>query len=181
MTGLQSYRWLLGIAVLLGQVWGQNAIPLATPEALKGSDAVRAMELANAWGAQGFPVQSFVTPQAVHFRFSNGQQAQVPLPADRMVVAIAPYITRTHPCKVHYMSSCQGELVQIPVRVVVSSTEGKEVFRGTLQTLENGFLELWLPRNQIYRLSLEAMGRRASGLISTFNHSDTCITTLQLR
>lgn len=44
-----------------------------------------------------------------------------------------------------------------------------------------GFLELWLPRNQTYQLRLEAMRRSTNGLISTFNNSDTCITTLQLR
>jgi hypothetical protein len=139
------------------------------------------MELANAWGIQGAPVQSFVTPQAVHFRFPDGRDLQVALPADRMLVSIAPYITRTHPCRVHFMSGCQGELVLTPVQVVATNQEGQVVFRGTVRTLENGFLDLWLPRNQTFQIRLEARGRSVSGQISTFNNSDTCITTLQLR
>lgn len=181
MIRSRKYLWLIGLLMLLGLVWGQNRVPQPSPEALKGVDAVRAMELANAWGMQKASVQSYVTPQRIHFSFSNGQKWQVALPADRMVVAIAPYITRTHPCKVHYMSSCQGELVQTSARVVATNAEGKEVFRGTVKTLENGFLELWLPRNQSYQLSLEVLGRSVTGLISTFSNSDTCITTFRLR
>jgi hypothetical protein len=177
----QKLHWLIGLFVLLGMALAQTSTPQPSPAALRGVDAVRAMELANAWGIQGAPVQSFVTPQAVHFSFADGQKLQVALPADRMVVSIAPYITRTHPCKTHYMSSCRGELVLTPVQVVATNQEGRVVFRGTLRTLENGFMDLWLPRNQTYQIRLEAGGRSVSGQISTFNDSDTCITTLQLR
>jgi hypothetical protein len=177
----QKYRWLIGLFVLLGVAQSQASIPQPSPAALRGVDAVRAMELANAWGIQGAPVQSFVTPQAVNFRFPNGQTLQVALPADRMLVSIAPYISRTHPCVVHFMSGCRGEMVQVPVRVVVTNQNGQAVLSQTLRTLENGFLDLWLPRNQTYQIRLEARGRSVSGQISTFNDSDTCITTLRLR
>lgn len=171
---------LYTLSFVLGLSLAQSPIPQPSLESLKGKDAVRAMELANAWGTAKAPVQSFVTPQAVNFDF-GGQKAQVALPADRMVVAVAPYINRTHPCKTHYMSSCQGELVGTAVEVRATNREGKEVFKGSVKTLENGFLELWLPRNQSYQITLKAKGLSATGLISTFNNSDTCITTFQLR
>ena len=170
---------LYTLSLVLGLSLAQSPIAQPSLEALKGIDAVRAMELANAWGAAKAPVQSFVTPQAVNFEV-GGQKAQVALPADRMVVAVAPYISRTHPCKTHYMSSCQGELAGTAVEVRVTQN-GKAVIKGTVKTLENGFLELWLPRNQSYQLTLKAKGLSATGLISTFNNSDTCVTTFQLR
>jgi hypothetical protein len=170
---------LYALGLVLGLALAQSPVPQPSLEALKGIDASRAMELANAWGVAKAPVQSFVTPQAVNFEI-GGKKAQVALPTDRMVVAVAPYINRTHPCKTHYMSSCQGELAGTLVEVQVTQN-GKEVIKGTVKTLENGFLELWLPRNQSYQLNLKAKGLSATGLISTFNNSDTCVTTFQLR
>lgn len=153
------------------------AQPAPSPKALVGDDAKQAMALANAWGAQ---VQSYVTTEAVVFKFP-GQTIQVALPRDQQVVAIAPYISQTHPCNTHYMSSCRGELAEVPVRVLARTADGKTIFSGTLKTQANGFVELWLPRNLDLKLSLEANDKRAEGLISTHKNSDTCITTFQLR
>lgn len=175
-------RARLGLSTLclaLSLALAQSPVPQPSLEALKGIDAVRAMELANAWGVAKAPVQSFVTPQAVNFEI-GGRKAQVALPADRMVVAVAPYVSRTHPCKTHYMSACQGELAGTLVEVRV--TQGsKEILKGTVKTLENGFLELWLPRDQTYQLTVRAKGLSATGPISTFATSDTCVTTFQLK
>jgi hypothetical protein len=78
------------------------------------------------------------------------------------------------------MSSCQGELIGQFVKVAVKTIEGKSVFKGTVQTLENGFFELWLPREKNLEIKVEMQTKKALTLISTFQTSDTCITTLQL-
>lgn len=160
---------LLTLTVALGQ-------PAPNPQALDGVDAREAMRLANAWGGQ---VRSYVTPDAVHFAFPE-RTVQVPL-REQMVVAIAPYVEQTHPCKTHYMSSCRGELAGVPVKVVARASDGRILFGGTVKTLPNGFFELWLPRNLEVSLTLEAQGKRAQGSIATFSNSDTCVTTLRLR
>jgi hypothetical protein len=147
----------------------------------KGLNHLEAMALANAWGRAKAPVQSFVTPKAIEFKFEADRKASVTLPKDQMVVAIAPYINRTHPCKTHFMSSCQGEMIKQAVKVNVQSANGKTVFVGTVNTLENGFLELWLPRELNLVIHLEALGKKVSGQISTFASSDTCVTTLRLQ
>lgn len=150
-----------------------------TPESLIGVDAYEAMTLANAWF--GSPVTSYVTPQAVHFVFENEQEVTVPLPEDEMLVSVAPYLEHTHPCRTHFMSGCQGELVDVPVHVTVTRQGGTVVFDETVHTMQNGFLDLWLPRDGIFILHMEALGREVSGMIGTLQDSNTCVTTFQLQ
>jgi hypothetical protein len=74
-----------------------------TPAALDATDAREAVQLANAW--KGGDVTSYATPQAVRFEFPDGTEVQVPMPADEMLVSVAPYRSRTHPGTTPYMSS----------------------------------------------------------------------------
>jgi hypothetical protein len=181
---MNTRRWFLvgiGLALLGFAVAQTRPLPAPTPSAVAGLTALEAMGLANAWGRAGAKVQSFVTPQAVQFKFEGGGTASIALPKDKMVVAIAPYINRTHPCKTHFMSGCQGELTNVLFQVTVRSGDGKTMFNGAVRTLENGFLELWLPRELNLSVTLEGQGRSVTGAISTFASSVTCVTTLQLR
>jgi hypothetical protein len=136
------------------------------------------MHLANSW--KGLDVMSFVTPQAVHIVFREGIEVVVPLPEDQMVVAVAPYLVHTHPCATHYMSSCQGELVGTPVHVQVTAQDGTVIVDEVMTTLPNGFIDLWLPRDQVLELQLRLDGYYARGMITTFADSNTCITTFRL-
>lgn len=60
------------------------------------SDAVQAMALANQWKWTNSDIVTHVTPQEVTFEFPDNTVKKVALPADKMVVAIAPYLTYTH-------------------------------------------------------------------------------------
>lgn len=149
-----------------------------SPAGLQGMGPVEALALANEW--KGNDVTSFITTQAINFEFPGGDTASVRLPADKMVVAIAPYISQTHRCEIHYVSGCQGELVGVPVDVVVRLADGTTVVDDTIQTMANGFIELWLPRNTEVSISLTARGKFVDGTIEMFADSRTCITTLRL-
>lgn len=168
------------LALLLTATFGVAVAQVAapTPAALAGVDAVAAVELANAW--KGADVTSFVTPRAVHFVFPGGQEAVIPLPDEVMLVSVAPYLDRTHPCATHYMSGCQGELASVPFHVRAVAEDGSVVIDEVRTTGANGFLDLWLPRGQQVELTLEADGYGAVGLVGTDGDSPTCITTLQL-
>ena len=152
--------------------------PTPSPDALAGLDAYAAVELANAW--KGSDVTSFATSQAVHFAFPNGTEIQVPMPEDEMFVSVAPYVNQTHPCTTHYMSGCQGELVGVPMRVRAALPDGTVVLDDVIATGANGFLDLWLPRDQAIVLSVSVDGYAADGLLTTTGDSATCITTMQL-
>ncbi|MBW2064774.1 MAG: CueP family metal-binding protein [Deltaproteobacteria bacterium] len=58
---------------------------------------------------------------------------------------------------------------------------GEVLVDSTVETLRNGFFELWLPRNRRILLTIRADGRSAVGMIGTFDDSKTCITTFRLR
>jgi hypothetical protein len=54
------------------------------------------MVIANQWKWSKQDIKSYVTPWEVVFKFSNGKVKRVPLSAEKMLVAVAPYINQTH-------------------------------------------------------------------------------------
>jgi hypothetical protein len=159
----------------------RSASPRIGPELLEGLNARKALALANKWGTATPEVESFVDTEAVNVTFKkSGKTVEIPLPADQLVVAFAPYISKTHPCEIHYMSGCQGELIETPVKVTATLADGAVLLDEEITTMKNGFLELWLPRNQEITVTMEARGRKAAGTIGTFPDSNTCITTFHL-
>ena len=176
---------IIGAAVVLaliaaGLAGADSALP--TPRALHGLDAAQAIEVANEWGRDASDrVTSYLTTEAVTFEFTDGTTASIELPENRVMLAIAPFANHTHTCAVHYFSSCQGELVNLPVDVRAVATNGTPLFSGQLRTLANGFLELWLPKNQSVELTLSAFGFESREVVSTAPGAPTCITTMQLR
>jgi hypothetical protein len=63
---------------------------------LETIDAVEAMAIANAWKWSRTDVTTSVTAREVVFKFSDGTQKKIPLPEDKMLVAVAPYVRKTH-------------------------------------------------------------------------------------
>ena len=59
-------------------------------------DAFEAMALANQWKWSHKDVRSSVTAREVVFKFPDGTVKKIPLPEDRMLVAVAPFIRQTH-------------------------------------------------------------------------------------
>jgi hypothetical protein len=63
---------------------------------LNNVDAIQAMAIANQWKWTKKEVKSYVTPRGVIFMFPDRKLKGIPLPEDKMIVAVAPYIRRTH-------------------------------------------------------------------------------------
>jgi hypothetical protein len=57
---------------------------------------VEAMAIANEWKWTRKDVKSFVNAYEVVFEFTDGTRQVIPLPQDWMLVAVAPYIRKTH-------------------------------------------------------------------------------------
>ncbi|UCF90412.1 MAG: CueP family metal-binding protein [Desulfobacterales bacterium] len=70
---------------------------------------------------------------------------------------------------------------QIKLNVKAVDEAGNVLIDRPVATLKNGFMELWFPRHRTINLTLEGRNRSASAVISTFDGSDTCITTMQLK
>ncbi len=63
---------------------------------LNNIDAIQAVAIANQWKWSKKNIKSYVTPREVVFKFSNGKTKRIPLPKEKMLVAVAPYVNRTH-------------------------------------------------------------------------------------
>ncbi len=100
-----------------------------SPRMLDGLSPEAAMDLANTWGLSSDEnkVNIWTTSREIHFVFPDGSKRIVALPPDRMVVSVAPYIIKTHPCKQHTPSGCQGELANTPVELRAVTADGKVI------------------------------------------------------
>ncbi len=103
------------------------------------------------------------------------------LPKDKFYVSVAPYINQTHPCANHSLTGCQGELINQKVRVKIVDKAGKEIVNKEVVTYSNGFLGLWLPKNVEGTITVYYGEKKASTVITTYNNSQTCLTTLKLQ
>ena len=78
------------------------------------------------------------------------------------------------------MTGCQGEMVEEEFDVYIEDTEGNLILDETLKSQSNGFIDLWLPRDKTYRITIAHDGKTVKSEFSTFKNDDTCITTMQL-
>lgn len=123
-----------------------------------------------------------VRPGQLQLSDDQGREASLPLPDDAFYLSVAPYVSQTHECHFHSLTTCKGELGDTPVHVTVTDRDtGQVVVDEVLTTFDNGFVGLWLPRGIEATLTISTDGRSATTAISTSGDEDpTCLTTLQL-
>lgn len=102
------------------------------------------------------------------------------LPKDVFFVSIAPYIQDTHECAIHNLTGCRGELVNEEFDIYIEDSEGNIITNKKMKSLSNGFIDLWLPRNETYDVTIQYEGKKVESIISTFENDNTCITTMKL-
>ncbi len=102
------------------------------------------------------------------------------LPNDQFFVSIAPFVNQTHPCAVHSLTGCQGELVLEEFDVLIEDEKGAVIKDETMQSFANGFIDVWLPRDQKFNVTIIKDGKKAVSQLSTFQGDNTCVTTMQL-
>lgn len=112
---------------------------------------------------------------------ADGVETTLDMPEDSFYVSIAPYLTQTHDCFFHSLTTCQGELAGADVQVtVVDDATGETVLDEQTTTYENGFVGLWLPRDMTGTLTVTHDGTSVESPITTDADSATCLTTLKL-
>lgn len=102
------------------------------------------------------------------------------LPTDEFFVSIAPFVNETHPCDIHSLTGCQGELVEEEFNVHIVDANGNVILEETKKTEANGFIDLWLPRDDTFTVTITQDERETNAEITTFEGDNTCITTMQL-
>lgn len=103
------------------------------------------------------------------------------IPKDKFYLSVAPYINQTHPCANHSLTGCQGELINKKIRVEIVDKKGNVIVNKEVETYKNGFFGLWLPKNIEGTIKVYYGEKSASTLITTYNDSETCLTTLKLQ
>ncbi|WP_245851204.1 CueP family metal-binding protein [Brachybacterium vulturis] len=121
-----------------------------------------------------------VMPDRVDLSDAAGREASIPLPEGEAYVSVAPFVDATHECFFHSLTTCLGELQQQSLEVHLTTTDGEVLLDQSLTTAPNGFLGLWLPRDQQFTLTLTHDGASASTPLATDSEAPTCLTTMQL-
>lgn len=78
------------------------------------------------------------------------------------------------------MTGCQGELVEKEFDVYIEDEDGNVVIDKKMKSQQNGFIDLWLPRDEKFKTKIGYNGKTAESEISTFENDATCITSMQL-
>lgn len=123
-----------------------------------------------------------ITADALILTDQHEHTAEVALPSDVIYVSVAPYQSRSHDCYYHSPTSCVGELRNTDVDVLVTDSEtGETIFDENMQTFDNGFVGLWLPRDIEATITITHGGQAVTSTISTAgDDAQTCITTMRL-
>ena len=107
-------------------------------------------------------------------------QASLPLPEDKFYLSIAPYLSRTHDCFNHSLTTCTGELSQEDIHVTITDDEGNELVNEDTTTFDNGFIGYWLPADKKGTITIEQDGKTGEVPLDTSDEGGTCVTTLQM-
>lgn len=125
-------------------------------------------------------VTASITSHELIVTDNNNKETSYDLPDEEFFVSITPFVEETHPCAIHSLTGCQGELVDKEFDVFIQDEDGNVIVDETMTSLANGFIDLWLPRNKTFQVKIEHEGKTVESEISTFKGDNTCITTMQL-
>jgi hypothetical protein len=79
------------------------------------------------------------------------------------------------------LAGCQGELVNEEFDVYMEDSKGNVIVDETLTSGANGFIDLWLPRDEKFVTKIQYAGKTVESEIYTYEKDPTCITTMQLQ
>lgn len=136
-------------------------------------------EMVNEYSAGNFgDEQASITSTELIIQ-ENDEEKRYELPENEFFVSIAPFINQTHPCGDHSLTGCQGELANEDFEITITDADGNVVFDETRNAGNNGFVDLWLPRDQTYQVLVKHDGKTVESEVSTFEEDGTCVTTMQ--
>lgn len=159
-----------------------DAAELLAPLDLEGFDTRAVIDALEELPVDQRPgdLMASVRPDALLLKDAAGREASLPMPADVFYASIAPFVTQSHDCFFHSLTTCRGELASTAVAVTIVDADGAVIVDETVTTNDNGFAGFWLPRDLDGTITITADGRAATAPLTTTADDPTCITTLQL-
>src|SRR5699024_11935713 len=89
----------------------------------------------------------------------NEEETAYDLPEDEFFVSIAPFVNETHECTIHSLTGCQGEMVNEDFDIHIENLSGEVILDEKKQTEANGFVDIWLPREDTYDVTIIKDGK----------------------
>ena len=111
----------------------------------------------------------------------NGVETKIKLPKDEFFVSIAPYYEKTHECVTHFLTKCLGELKNEVFLVEIKNEKGEMIVSEEITSTARGWIDLWLPRDQTFDVTLTHNGTTKTMAITTFSTSKTCVSDFLLK
>ena len=122
-----------------------------------------------------------VLPNGVQLQPGQADETFLPVESDDFYLSIAPYVSQTHPCSFHSLTTCVGEMQNVPVELNITDAKtGEVVLAEQRTTADNGFVGVWLPRNGEFKVSVKSEQGVAEQIVTTGQNDPTCLTTMQL-
>ncbi|MFC7680387.1 CueP family metal-binding protein [Paenibacillus sp. GCM10028914] len=121
-----------------------------------------------------------ITSQELMVVHEDSTETTFSLPDDEFFVSIAPFENETHPCEIHSLTSCRGEMANEEFNIYIEDNDGNVVMNQAIKSQPNGFIDLWVPRDKELSIKISQDGKTAESEITTFEQDNTCITTMQL-
>jgi hypothetical protein len=99
---------------------------------------------------------------------------------DMFWLSVGPYQNNTHTCIDHNVLSCDAEFKGKNIMFHIKSQDSSFEMNGSGFTTSQGWLDLYLPKNQKYTAEFEVEGLKGSGILTTAADSPTCISTIRV-
>lgn len=126
-------------------------------------------------------LRASVRADALQLSDNSGHSASVTMPSDAFYLSFAPYVSKTHDCTYHSLTTCKAELGNKTMHVTITSSDGTKIVDKDLTSADNGFIGVWLPRGITGTLTVNYDAKSATQQISTAKADDpTCLTTAHL-
>ncbi|WOF24331.1 CueP family metal-binding protein [Microbacterium betulae] len=112
---------------------------------------------------------------------SDGEEISVPVPEGQHHLSVAPYVSSTHDCYYHSLTTCTGELGGEEVTVRIVDDESGEVYVDESTALhDSGYIGFWLPQDRTVTVTVTSDAGEGTVTTSTGEDDLTCLTSLQL-
>lgn len=110
----------------------------------------------------------------------NRDQVKINLDEDLFYLSMAPYFNQTHPCGIHSLITCRGELNNETFKVkITDATTNEVIMNKSMTSYNNGFIGVWLPKDKTFNIEIEKDGYNVNTTIETSSGSNTCLTTIK--
>lgn len=159
----------------VAQMLGALNLDLADPKAMiEALDAMPVAERPN-------DLIVSVLPTSLRLQPGEPDEVSIPLADENFYLSIAPFVSETHPCTFHSLTTCLGELQNTPIELTVTdAANGEVVASKRTSTADNGFVGVWLPRGGEFSVRIDSAQGSAEQTVKTGDEDPTCLTTLQL-